>query len=609
MADKTIGSLPQAAYLTDDSSFVCEDSGEAKRVTGKQFKDFAKEGAAQAAEEAAQSAQEAAESAAVYDDVVSDVNQLKQDLVETVSRLSESIDDIEKYRYSENLVNPKTNLFHSFRIGGSNKNNMQFSKNANDPHYTVLLPVEPNGTYTIFKTDTGLENDYYWFRVIAVVQSVDDIMALEVGQFLNVSNGAWLYGNSTKYVKRTLVTIPSNCNTLIVQVSKNIEPEYIEILKGNFADFMYSSYYESVTLVGTERKDRLYNVGIKKLDNWNINNLEIPGCFYHDSSDGIVVGTPNDTELSTKTFLLLSYHSNNEQTYQELVDLANKLKYYRCKEYSGEKPWGAWHRFKVDGEEITIVRDNSNSFRIKFGKYQIKLNHEVNSSTNSDLWNLVDVTCNNASIIPSGTDILGPIKEIGESDFMGGVHGDETTTSLLITCDGKPYDMATRVTTCDNMRIVMVSKIYRVSTKEHIYNRFVSIEITKNHIKVNNNYVCITNNSIIERATNGGLIAINNNILTKVSMQNYFSDTAPTEKVSNASKCNVEGTLFWENGSITVKNIIGKDYSTYSGWLNVFTNETPIRNKIYFDTISSVSGGTAIGNGESILGAFEYIFS
>ena len=120
MADKTIGSLPLVSALTDDSSFVCEDSGEAKRVTGKQFKDFAKKGvsdeaaaqiqaiqsvgdaqtqrvidegttqtanakaqadaAAQSASGAAKSAQEAAESAAVYDNVVTDVNQLKQDL-------------------------------------------------------------------------------------------------------------------------------------------------------------------------------------------------------------------------------------------------------------------------------------------------------------------------------------------------------------------------------------------------------------------------------------------------------------------------------------------------------------------------------------------------
>lgn len=62
MADKTIGSLPQVTSLTDDSSFVCEDSGAAKRVTGKQFKDFAKQGVSdyvEAAETAAQNAQNA----------------------------------------------------------------------------------------------------------------------------------------------------------------------------------------------------------------------------------------------------------------------------------------------------------------------------------------------------------------------------------------------------------------------------------------------------------------------------------------------------------------------------------------------------------------------
>ena len=62
MADKNIGLLPQASTLTDNSSFVCEDSGIAKRVTGKQFKDFAKEGALPAVE-AAESAADRAEAA------------------------------------------------------------------------------------------------------------------------------------------------------------------------------------------------------------------------------------------------------------------------------------------------------------------------------------------------------------------------------------------------------------------------------------------------------------------------------------------------------------------------------------------------------------------
>ena len=62
MADKNIGLLPQASTLTDNSLFVCEDSGTAKKVTGKQFKDFAKQGVSdyvEAAQTAASNAQEA----------------------------------------------------------------------------------------------------------------------------------------------------------------------------------------------------------------------------------------------------------------------------------------------------------------------------------------------------------------------------------------------------------------------------------------------------------------------------------------------------------------------------------------------------------------------
>lgn len=64
MADKNIGALPQAGDLYDDSLFVVEHSGEAKNVSGKQIKDFAKQGVdayVTAAQKAAQDAAAAAE--------------------------------------------------------------------------------------------------------------------------------------------------------------------------------------------------------------------------------------------------------------------------------------------------------------------------------------------------------------------------------------------------------------------------------------------------------------------------------------------------------------------------------------------------------------------
>lgn len=74
MADRTIGSLPAAASIEDDSLLVAEQQGEAVHFTGKQLKDYAKAGldalvaqaktAAEAADKAATDAEAAAKTAA-----------------------------------------------------------------------------------------------------------------------------------------------------------------------------------------------------------------------------------------------------------------------------------------------------------------------------------------------------------------------------------------------------------------------------------------------------------------------------------------------------------------------------------------------------------------
>ena len=67
MADKTIGSLPQAQTVDDNSLFVCEQQGTAMKTTGAQWKGFAVQSVSQyvaPAQQAAQQAQQAASNAA-----------------------------------------------------------------------------------------------------------------------------------------------------------------------------------------------------------------------------------------------------------------------------------------------------------------------------------------------------------------------------------------------------------------------------------------------------------------------------------------------------------------------------------------------------------------
>lgn len=63
MADKTIGSLPQAQTVDDASLFVCEQQGVAMKTTGAQWKGFAQNAVSQYVTQAQQHAQAAANSA------------------------------------------------------------------------------------------------------------------------------------------------------------------------------------------------------------------------------------------------------------------------------------------------------------------------------------------------------------------------------------------------------------------------------------------------------------------------------------------------------------------------------------------------------------------
>ena len=63
MADKTIGSLPQATSVDDSSLFVCEQQGVAMKTTGAQWKGFAVQSVSRYVGQAQSSAKAAANSA------------------------------------------------------------------------------------------------------------------------------------------------------------------------------------------------------------------------------------------------------------------------------------------------------------------------------------------------------------------------------------------------------------------------------------------------------------------------------------------------------------------------------------------------------------------
>ena len=253
-----------------------------------------------------------------------------------------------------------------------------------------------------------------------------------------------------------------------------------------------------------------------------------------------------------------------------------------------------------------IKKDSETQYTIYFGDFNIKLVRVDNDTTNSHLWNIYDIRKELDILVPIGTDIVGPIKEVGEADFMGGFHGDETTTMFEVYCDGCIYDMNSS-TTFKTLDILMKGDLYRVSSKEKIAERIVHISISNNKIHVHSQ-IKATVGFNVERCTNGGLIAARNNIITGLFINNYIANEVQNTSINGiASKDNTTAIIFTTLGTIKVQNIIGHERNTYKGYISVFTSENPMRTKIYFDTISS--GSTSIQANETITGEVEYTFN
>lgn len=271
--------------------------------------------------------------------------------------------------------------------------------------------------------------------------------------------------------------------------------------------------------------------------------------------------------------------------------------------------WTPWVRLLNENDLASIVegavsisKTSDTVYGINFGRYTTNLVHTINSGNNIDAWNLLGIYQNGVTVVDTGTDFIGPIMELGEADFMGGLHGDELGTMLYITCDGKEWDYETTAL-CKEIKIAITSEIYRVSTKAHVYNRYVVLTISENKIVGEVMYKCLVNDSVIQSAPLGGLIGCPKTIVTGIVMNNYVHKGSTDVRPANYSRNNISGTIHWTNGSVTVNNLVGHEREEYTGVLVVYDDKV----KVYLYVIPPSE--TPIEMGEEIFGKYEYLFS
>ena len=261
-------------------------------------------------------------------------------------------------------------------------------------------------------------------------------------------------------------------------------------------------------------------------------------------------------------------------------------------------------------KNVKITKINNTEFLINYGDFNITLFKFVNAGANANAWNLKTIKRNNNVLVPDGTDIIGPVRINQNTDFIGGVHGDELTNHIILSLNGTSYkdNEITNITSIatNKLTIILNSDIYDQQLGDLAFIRNVIIEITNNKIKISNTYIA-QKNLTLKIACIGGLIACQNPIIKEITMNNSYFDSAPTSSPSNSSKYNTCGIINTNYGIIQVNNLKGYENPNYSGYLVVYENESPVRSKIYFNPYTN--GNYHISSGEILTGEFEYLFS
>ena len=423
---------------------------------------------------------------------------------------------------------------------------------------------------------------------------VNDLDLLtQTGIYHSVQNTANVPPGESVNFYVVLVMVDRSNSNRITQIYINILNNNIYVRQRNT-----QAIWEDWNIISVGNSKYVY----RNLYSYDLNDLTETG--YYIANPNITVSNAPDDYYSDRIFLLKVFKdiNNSNRVYQTIHCNANGNPYRRER-----TSVGVWTPWILQGDGVVYIQPiDANSWRVYFGKYNTRLYHVVNDSTNSDLWNILSIQHNTNALCSVGTDILGPIREKGQPDFMGGVHGDERINFVILKADGKTVDLSTE-TYCRELILQFESTLYRPSDKTPVLKRYLTAKISYNNIEVTSVFTVLVDKISIDRCTNGGLIAMSNDYLNSISMNNKFYSSAPIQNSHEASSANVDCYLYWDNGYFRIENLIGHESSDYKGFLYTYESEMPVRNKIYFNTVEVPSGKTFC-NGDNIVGKFRYTF-
>lgn len=298
-----------------------------------------------------------------------------------------------------------------------------------------------------------------------------------------------------------LITYNGGTNSRIYQQFQNY---YNQVYYRNMKNGVWEKWVSS----SESENSFSYKSGTPGLESCDLNNVLEMGA-YRLSSANTYKNAPSVAGL-----LLVYSTGSPNQFYQMFMSFDNKI-YFRSYVNGYMYDWTQLATANSDPIDKTITetkeyivsRESSEVLNIYKkgvnGYIKYRFGKHVDSSINLNTYRLLTIDlCDTAKNITKaistiGFDNEGVVLLDGDSDHLGGVHGDEVSSGYLLFVDGKKYTLdSIPDLDCNEIKIIVNSTIYNQDSYNQCMTRTKQITFDRDGVHIKNKWTCLKDLSI-----------------------------------------------------------------------------------------------------------------
>ena len=256
----------------------------------------------------------------------------------------------------------------------------------------------------------------------------------------------------------------------------------------------------------------------------------------------------------------------------------------------------------------SVYRDGINTI-ITNGKATYTLRHVENAQINVDCYRIYECKLTDSGdTVWSGSDADGVVKLVGESDFIGGLHGDEATTAMHMLIDGvevasgdfSKVEYSKLVVYCE-------STVYHRDATTPAFTRYKVLTFDADGVRIQNRWVaaetvnvnlCYFGMLSVMRLCSDGTTPLINGY----SVSPIFELMGNTETTVTAEG-NDEAVMHTRYGDMSIKYNGPAGITNYGSVENYTTPDQ--RLKVYMGTVWTNGTGKTFTAGEALMGDYR----